>query len=366
MAKVRPFDPIIFGSAAVLTLGGFLIFMSASLGLLTRDGAQFSDIAMSQFLLGVVGGGIALFIMSYIPYRFFRRFAPYIFGAAIIVTLMVFIPGLGLELKGARRWIDLGFTTFQPSEALKVAYVIFLGAWLSRERGKGVKSIRILIPFLAITAAAGAVLLVQPDTDTFLVLAIAGTAMLLASGVRLRDIGLLALIGAIAFGSLIAVRPYLLERVTTFLDPSRDPLGAGYQVQQSLIAVGSGQAFGRGFGQSTQKFNYLPEPVSDSIFAVYAEEFGFLGAAALVAGFLLLGLRGLWVAARAPDRFGGLVAVGIVILILSEAYLNIGSMLAVFPLTGMPLPFVSHGGTALFATLASVGILLNISRARAS
>ena len=239
MAKVRPFDPIIFGSAAVLTLGGFLIFMSASLGLLTRDGAQFSDIAMSQFLLGVVGGGIALFIMSYIPYRFFRRFAPYIFGAAIIVTLMVFIPGLGLELKGARRWIDLGFTTFQPSEALKVAYVIFLGAWLSRERGKGVKSIRILIPFLAITAAAGAVLLVQPDTDTFLVLAIAGTAMLLASGVRLRDIGLLALIGAIAFGSLIAVRPYLLERVTTFLDPSRDPLGAGYQVPPSLIAVHS-------------------------------------------------------------------------------------------------------------------------------
>lgn len=365
MAKTRPFDKIIFGSTVALVLGGFLIFMSASLGLLARNGAQFSDVAVSQFFLGVIGGFIALFIVSAIPYRTYRKYALYFYILAILATLLVFIPGVGLELNGARRWLDLGITTFQPVELLKIGYVLYLAAWLSGRRGKALhRPLEGVVPFGIITALVGVVLLMQPDTGSFLVIVSAGMAMFLASGASFKDIAILALVGIIALGGLVMMRPYLLDRITTFLDPSSDPLGSSYQIQQSLLAVGSGQTFGRGFGQSVQKFNYLPEPTSDSIFAVYAEEFGFAGSVLLVFGFTLFALRGLWVAARTPDVFGGLAAVGIVILITVQSFLNIGSMLAIFPLTGLPLIFISHGGSALFLSLASVGILLNISRSK--
>ena len=363
MAKRRPFDKFIFASVAALVLGGFLIFMSASLGLLARNGAQFSDVAVSQFFLGLVGGLIALMVVSLIPYRFYKKYAFHLFIIAIVATLLVFIPGIGLEFNGARRWLDLGITTFQPVEILKIGYVLYLGAWLSGRRGKALqRPLEGVIPFGAITGIVALILLLQPDTGSFLVIAAAGFAMFLAAGATAKDIAILILVGVLALGGLVFMRPYLLDRITTFVNPETDPLGSSYQIQQSLIAVGSGQVFGRGFGQSVQKFNYLPEPTSDSIFAVYAEEFGFLGSIILIFAFLLFALRGLWVAARAPDVFGGLVAVGIVILIVAQSFLNIGSMLAIVPLTGLPLIFISHGGSALLLSLASVGILLNISR----
>lgn len=365
MAKSRPFDRFIFGSVAALVIGGFLVFMSASLGLLARDGAQFPDVAVSQFFLGVIGGFAALMVVSTIPYRLYRTYALYLYLLAIGATLLVFVPGLGLELNGAHRWLDLRVTTFQPVELLKIGYVLYLAAWLSGRRGKALKRpLEGLVPFGAITGLVGVVLLLQPDTGSFLVIASAGLAMFLTAGATVKDIAILALVAVVALGGLVMVRPYLLDRITTFLDPSQDPLGSSYQIQQSLLAVGSGQVFGRGYGQSVQKFNYLPEPTSDSIFAVYAEEFGFVGALTLIAAFLLFALRGLFIAARTPDLFGGLVAVGIVILIVVQSFLNIGSMLALVPLTGLPLIFVSHGGSALLLSMASVGILLNISRSR--
>jgi len=362
MRKKRPFDPIIFFSVSALVIGGFLIFMSASLGLLVRDGAQFSDIATSQFLLGVVGGFIALYITSHIPYRFWRHYSLYIFIGATLVMLLVFAPGIGLELNGARRWLDLGVTTFQPAELLKIAYVLYLATWLSQRKSKKIPFINRVAPFAIITGISAVLLLTQPDTGTFLVLAAAGGAMYFTSGAKWKDIGVLGLVGVLALSGLVLSRDYALDRLKTFVDPSADPLGSSYQIQQSLIAVGSGKILGRGFGQSVQKFNYLPEPTSDSIFAVFAEEFGFLGSVFLVMGFMLFGLRSLWLAARAPDMFGGLVVVGIAILVIAQSFLNIASMLAVFPLTGLPLIFISHGGSALFMALASVGILLNISR----
>ena len=170
------------------------------------------------------------------------------------------------------------------------------------------------------------------------------------------------LVAVIGLGALAVARPYVLDRLTTFVDSSQDPLGSSYQVRQSLIAIGSGNMFGRGFGQSVQKFNYLPEPTSDSIFAVYAEEFGFLGSALLLVGFVVFALRSLYVSVRAPDMYGGLIVVGIAILVIAQSFLNIGAMLGVLPLTGLPLIFVSHGGSALFMALASIGILLNVSR----
>jgi cell division protein FtsW len=207
-----------------------------------------------------------------------------------------------------------------------------------------------------------AVLLLQPDTDNFMLIVIAGIAIFLAAGGKWKYILILILIGAIGATFLVATRPYLRQRLDTFLNPGTNSLGSSYQIQQSLIAIGSGGVFGRGFGQSVQKFNFLPEPVGDSIFAVAAEEFGFVGSVILIALFIFFATRGLKIASNVPDPFGRLVVVGIVIMIVSQAFINIGAMLGVIPLSGITLPFVSHGGTSLFITLLEVGIILSVSK----
>ncbi len=365
MRTIRRFDALIFFSTVFLVIGGFLIFLSASLGLLARDGAQFSDIAVSQFFLGVVGGFIMLYITSHIPYRLYRSYALYIFLFACALCVLVFFPPFGLSLNGAHSWLDFGFTTFQPAEFLKIAYVLYLAAWLSGRPAVGKKYrpfIERTAPFVLITGLVAVLLLLQPDTGTFMVVALAGGAMYFASGAKLKDMLILGVIGLVLVLGLVATRPYALERLQTYLNPARDPLGAGYQVQKSLIAVGSGELFGRGYGQSIQKFTTLPEPTADSIFGVFAEEFGFVGSMLLILAFLTFGLRALFVSARTSDLYGGLVIVGVAILIVVQSFFNMGSMVGVFPLSGLPLIFVSHGGSALFMALTSVGIVLNISR----
>ncbi len=207
-------------------------------------------------------------------------------------------------------------------------------------------------------------MLLQPDTDTFLIMGAAAMAMFVTAGGRWRDVGLMFVSAVLLLAIVAMVRPYIMDRLTTFLHPERDPLGSGYQIQQSLIAVGSGGFSGRGFGQSIQKFEYLPEPIGDSIFAVYAEEFGFVGSSLLILLYLGFTFRGYKIAGQAPDLFGTLLVVGFMTLIICQAFLNIGAMLGVAPLSGLPLPFISHGGTALLATLTMVGIVLNVSKYR--
>ena len=283
---------------------------------------------------------------------------------SVCTTLLVFVPSLGFSAGGATRWIDLGFTTFQPAELLKLAFVIYLATLLS-SNSANLHSFRTgVLPLVVLSVIVGIVLLLQPDTGTFLVILATGISMFIAAGARWRDIAGLVGIVIAGLSVLVLVRPYVMDRILTFLNPSSDPLGSGYQIQQSLIAIGSGHIFGRGFGQSVQKFDYLPEPMGDSIFAVFAEEFGFLGAFLLLSLFLFFVFRGLKIASNAPDQFSGLLTVGIVILIISQSFINIGSLIGIFPLTGLPLLFVSHGGTALFFALVGVGIVLNISRFR--
>ncbi|MBL7045570.1 MAG: cell division protein FtsW [Parcubacteria group bacterium] len=348
----------------MLVVGGFFIFTSASLGLLAREGARFSSVAFSQIIFGMLFGSILLIVTSNIRYRKWRTYALLIFGLSVVSTFLVFVPGLGFEAGGAKRWLSVGSFSIQPAEFLKIGYVIYLSAYLSSNRAKTATFLHGLIPFLGITAVAAVPLLLQPDTGTLLVLLSAGTAMFLVAGARLRDLLATALIPIGGVLILAISRPYVRDRLMTFLDPSADPLGTGYQIQQSLIAIGSGQWFGRGFGQSVQKFNFLPEPIGDSVFAVFSEEFGFLGAFILVSLFLAFAFRGLKIASQAPDYFGGLLVVGVVILIVSQSFINIASMLAVLPLTGLPLVFISHGGTALFFALGSIGIVLNVSKYR--
>lgn len=346
----------------VLLSFGLLIFTSAALGLLARDGADFQNVAVSQLFLGLVLGSILMFALSRLDYRLLKPYTPYIFGVSVLLVALTFVPGIGLTLKGASRWIELGPITFQPAELLKFAVVALLAAVYAKHlREVGTWS-RGIGPLFVIAGGAAALLLLQPDTDGAAVIILASAAVLFAAGGRVRHLLILALIGALALGALVAQRPYLAERFTTFLNPSADPRGAGWQIDQSLIAVGSGGLTGRGFGQSIEKFSYLPEPIGDSIFAVAAEEFGFVGSVLLIALYASVALLGLRIAARAPDPFGGLLVVGLVVLIIGQSFMNIASTLGLIPLSGLPLVFVSHGGTSLMIALAEVGVLLSVSR----
>ncbi len=347
----------------LLAVIGFLIFSSASLGLLAEDrGRSFSSVATSQFLFGLVGGSIAMFATSQIHYRIWRKYAFYIFIASLVATLLVFVPGLGYEHGGAHRWIEILGVSMQPSELLKIGFVIYMATFLSGVQKEIADIKKGLLPFGGICALAGIALLIQPDTDTYALMVAAAMAMFFIAGARWRDIGIILGTGLLLLILLLTQRDYLLDRFTTFLNHESDTQGSGYQINQSLIAVGSGGLAGRGFGQSVQKFGFLPEPIGDSIFAVYSEEFGFIGSLVLIGLFAAFTFRGFRIASHSVDLFGMLLTVGFMTLIVVQAFLNIAAMIAMAPLMGLPLPFISHGGTALMATLASVGIVLNVSK----
>jgi cell division protein FtsW len=279
------------------------------------------------------------------------------------MTLLVFVPGIGIEHGGAKRWIDLKFISFQPSEFLKVAFIMYFAAWLSGLKNKVETFKWGLLPFLIFSAIIGAVLLAQPDTDTFAVIIFAALCMYLSAGAKWKHVFAIIFSGLAVLALLYFTRPYIKQRIDVMLHLSEsNTQTSGYQLKQSLIAVGSGGIWGRGFGQSIQKFRYLPEPIGDSVFAVAAEEFGFVGAFIIISVFLMFGLEGLKISSKSSDNFGRLLSLGIVILIVSQALINIGGMIGVLPLTGIPLPFVSHGGTALLITMIEAGIIMNISK----
>lgn len=347
----------------ILVVVGFFIFSSASLGLLARGSGKFMAVNFNQIVFGLIGGTIAAFITSNIPYTFWRRYSFYLFIASIILMLLVFVPHIGLCLKGACRWIDVaGKASVQPAEIYKIGFVMYLAAWLASVKSKASTFKLGTLPFIILVTITAGLILMQPDTDTFLVITLSGLAVFIAAGGKWRDMFIMGLIGTIALGGLVMARPYLMERIQTYVNPAADPMGSGYQIQQSLIAIGSGGMFGKGFGQSIQKFNFLPEPIGDSIFAVAAEEFGFVGSVIIILLYLAFTFQGYRIALRAPDIFSALLVVGLITLISLQSFLNIAAMLAITPLSGTPLLFISHGGTALFFALASVGIVLNISR----
>lgn len=341
---------------------GFFIFSSASLGLLTKGNDQYASVAFSQTFFGLFLGSIAMIVTSRIHYKEWRKYAFYFFIFGLFLSALVFVPHVGFAHGGAHRWLIIAGFSFQPAEILKTAFIVYFATWLASVKGK-VESLKYgFLPFLVILGVVGSVILLQPDTDTFALMACSGVAMYLTAGGKWKHVGLLFLSAVIGLALIATARPYVKQRIMTFMNPSDNGLTSGYQIQQSLIAIGSGGITGRGFGQSIQKFNFLPEPIGDSIFAVASEEFGFIGASTLILLFVFLAFRGLRIAARVEETFGRLLVVGIVILITAQSFVNIGAMLSVLPLSGNPLPFVSHGGTALLITLAQIGIILNVSR----
>ncbi len=361
MNNQNKIDKYFLISVALLAIGGFFIFASASLGLLARDGAVFQSVALKQ-MINLIIGFIAFVIMSKVHYKNLRKYAFYIMITGIFINLLIFVPGLALNHGGASRWIDLGFITFQPSEFLKISFIIYFAAWLSGQKDRVREFKNGPLAYLIIIGLLGALLVFQRDTDTFFVIALTGAIMLFISGSKIRHLGIIGICLVSLLSIYIFTHGYALQRVSTFLNQGSDTQGAGYQIQQSLIAIGSGQLSGRGFGQSIQKFSYLPEPIGDSIFAVSAEEFGFIGSITLIGLFVFFLIRSIKIAFRSPDIFSGLTVIGIAILIVVESFMNISSMLGIIPLSGMPLLFVSHGGTALIIILGATGIIANISK----
>ncbi len=362
MKGAGSYDKIFLWIVGALILVGIFILASASLGLLDRQGAGFSSVILKQIGLGLGLGLFFLIITSRIYYRKWKKFAIPIFLFSLFLTSLVFVPYFGFEHGGAKRWIMLGPVSFQPSEFLKFGFILYLASWISSHK-KEIKSYKLgFIPFLIITGVAGILLILEPDLGTLGVIALTSLAMFFMGGGRFSQVAISVLLGAILLAGLVFIKPHAMSRVMVFLNPTADMQGTGYQLNQSMITIGSGKIFGKGFGMSVQKFNYLPEPIGDSVFAVFAEEFGFTGSLFLLSLFLAFLYRGFLIASRAPDFFAGLLAAGIVILIVVQSFINIGSMIGIMPLTGLPLIFVSQGGSALAITLAEIGILLNISK----
>lgn len=347
---------------AILLVGGALIFASAAFGLLARGATNMSSVVFSHLVLGIGAGLVALAGMLSIDYHYFRRYAPYIYAATLAFTALVFVPHIGMMHGGGRRWILIGPLSMQPSEALKIGTIIMASAYFASMRAEVASWKYGLGGFLGILAGPVALLLLQPDLGTLGVICFSVLAIYWSAGARIRDLAVIVIIGACAFGGLVMLKPYVRDRVMTFLHPSQGQQVESYQLKQSLIAIGSGEFWGRGFGQGIQKFTYLPEPMGDSIFAVASEELGFVGSLSIIFLFLLFALRGLNVATKMADPFAVFLAIGIATYLAVEAFINIASMLGVAPLTGIPLTFISQGGSAMLFSLASVGILLNVTR----
>jgi cell division protein FtsW len=361
--KKNKIDKIFFGIVIALVVIGIIAFTSASLGIYAKSEAKFYGVMFGQFVFGLGGGLLALWIGLKIPYKLYRKHALILFILSIILTALVLIPGIGESHGGARRWINIFGYTFQPVEFLKIGFIIYFAAWLSWIKGR-VKDMRFsILPLFISVGIIALVLLRQPDTKSLILIIATGLVMLFVSGAPFKYILGIVVVATIGFGILLFFKPYLMERVNTFFNPGENSRGSSYQLQQSLIAVGSGGITGRGLGQSIQKFNYLPEPQGDSIFAVIGEETGFLGCAVLVCLYVAFALRGYRIAIRnGPDPFAKLLVIGLVTIITAQSFLNIASLIGLFPLTGVPLVFISHGGTALLLSLAMVGIILNISK----
>lgn len=317
--------------------------------------------AKRQLLFAGVGI-IAMFFIMNVDYWTWKTWAKVLLLICFVLLLLVLIPGIGNERNGSRSWIGVGAFSIQPSEFMKLAMIAFLAKFLS-ERQKKITSFKYgLAPSLALVFSAFALIMLQPDLGTGTVMVGTCLVMIFIAGARISHFVGLGLIGVAGFVGLVLSAPYRIKRITSFLDPWQDPLGTGFQIIQSLYAIGPGGLFGLGLGQSRQKFFYLPEPQTDFIFAILAEELGFIGGSLVLLLFSLLLWRGIRIALGAPDLYGSLLAVGIIAMIAIQVMINIGVVTGLMPVTGITLPFLSYGGSSLTLMLMAIGVLLNISR----
>lgn len=361
MEKGKEVDfTLLFTVVLLVVIGIIMVFSASTASAYYRTGDSYYFLK-KQMLWAALGFG-AMFVLSNFNYQNYKRLARHILLGAIIFLLTVFIPGLGVELNGARRWIMVGGHTVQPSEFAKLAVIIFTASSLSRKGEKIRSFLKGVLPQLIVAGVIFGLIVLQPDFSTGVLVMGIVFVMIFIAGANIAHLLGLTVPGLVMLGILIATEEYRMRRWTSFLDPFKDPQGAGYQIIQSLYALGSGGLFGLGLGRSRQKFFYIPLPQNDFIFSIIGEELGFIGTFTVVLLFMLLIWRGIRIAIHAPDLFGSLLATGIVAMIAIQVIMNIAVVTSSMPVTGIPLPFISFGGSSLLFSLSGIGILLNISR----
>ncbi len=363
MKERRQPDPVLLGIAGLLTAIGIIMVFSASSAVAYT---QFHDSAYylkRELVWAAIGIGLLVFALR-IDYAKLRPAAPWIYGVAVVLLAAVLLPHVGTIEGGARRWISLRYLTFEPSEFAKLALLLFLAALLSA-RSDGARSFTAVgFRVVLYVGICFGLVMMEPDLGTASIFVLIAFVMLYAGGARLSQLAIEAAIALPALLLFIYGSPYRRDRFLAFLHPFKDPLRSGYHIIQSLYALGSGGLFGLGLGQSRQKFGYLPAQHTDFIFSIIGEELGFIGAIAVLALFLAFAYRGIRIAMKAEDRFGFYLAIGITASIALQAFINVGVVTSSWPVTGVPLPFISYGGTSLAVTLFAVGLLGSISRGR--
>jgi len=361
--KVHQIDYSLILIVFLLVAFGLIILSSASVVLSQDMSDQSYYFLKHQLVYGVGLGIICLALCQRIPYHYWQKIAFPLIILSIVLLSLVFVPQLGYGHGGAKRWINLGFFSLQPFEFAKITFIIYLSALLSRKGETKQVLKQSLLPFLTMAGIISLLVLFQPNMSALIIIVLfSGLLYFLAGTNFFLIVSIIAGVGLAGFFALIKTAPYRMSRLTVFLHPEIDPQGIGYQINQALLAIGSGGLFGLGLGHSIQKWKYLPEAIGDSIFAIVAEEMGLIGAGILVALFVLLAWRGLRIAKNAPDKFGYLLASGITGWFFFQAFINMAAISGIMPLTGMPLPFISYGGSAMVASLIGIGILANISR----
>jgi len=361
-------DYFLLGVSIFLLMFGIIILASVSAAFSFKKFDDTAYLLRHQILMGLIPGLILGFILYKIDLSLIKKWAPRLFLFNLFLLIAVFLPILGSNFGTASSWIYLGIVSFQPAEFLKLTFILYLAAWLTTRTDKTVsvknprEFNRTLVAFLLALAIVCLLLILQPDVGTLAIIAVTAVAMYFSTNLPLVHTFLIFLIGSAVFYSMVKISPYRLNRLLVFLNSDIDPMGIGYQMKQALIAIGSGGVAGVGLGLSIQKHGFLPQSISDSIFAVFSEETGFIGAFFLIFLFLVFAWRGFKIAKESKDKFCQLVALGITVWIISQTFVNIGAMIGMLPLTGVPLPFISYGGSALVAELAGLGILLNISK----
>ena len=354
-------DFLLFMSTVMLLSIGIIMVYSASQVTASERMADTFYFLKKQLLWACIGILAMISVMNIDYWRYKKLAVPFLI-TAFALLVAVLLPGVGKSVKGAQRWLGVGMLTFQPSEIIKLSLVIFMAWGLSQAKARLRYFTTGLLPYLIVLALACGLILMQPDLGT--TIAAAGTVYLMffAAGAEGKHLTYLALSGVGAVSLAIALEPYRLKRFLAFLDPWADPLGSGFHIIQGLYALGSGGLFGAGLGKSHQKYFYLPEQHTDFIFAVLGEELGFIGGALVILLFILFIWRGFKIALSSPDPFASLLAVGVTSMIGLQAIINIGVVTSSLPITGIPLPLISFGGSSLVFTLLGVGILLNISK----
>ena len=361
-SRRAPADRTLLTLLALLLMAGLVALFSATYYKALDHGDALLEV--KRQLIGIGLGGVLMLVTSRIPYRFWRdsRVVVAALAGSYLLLILVIIPGIGVYLNGSRRWLNIAGMSFQPSEVAKIASVLYLSASLSYRVEKVEKLWKGIVPLLIVPAVMFLLILEQPNLSTAGSIMIVAVLMMLLAGAKWSHLSLMGAAG-LCVGAVYAwIEPYRRERLLSFRDPFAQMSDEGYQLAQSLIAIGSGGLFGRGLGQGRQKFSFLPYPESDFIFAIIGEDFGLFGCTAVICLFVAFAFAGMRIAVSCPDRYGCLLAAGLTAMITIQAALNIGVVIGVMPTTGLPLPFFSAGGTSVSLLMASTGIILSVSR----